>query len=80
MTLPPSALTILGLLEIRGPLTHKELVKASPIPARTVRFALARLREEGRVVERHSFKDARQSYYDLAASEQPTEVLRAAVG
>jgi transcription initiation factor IIE alpha subunit len=63
MALPPSALTVLSVLTTRGPLTHKQLVEAAPIPARTVRFALARLREQGRVIERHSFRDSRQSYY-----------------
>lgn len=66
MSLPPSALVVLNVLETRGPLTHKELIQAAPIPARTVRFALARLKEAGRVEERHSFRDSRQSYYRLA--------------
>lgn len=69
MALPPSAVTVLSLIAARGPLTHKQLVEASPIPARTVRFALARLRDEGRVIERHSFRDSRQSYYLLPVAE-----------
>lgn len=69
MTLPPSAVTILGLLASRGPSTHKDLIDAARIPARTVRFALARLKEEGRVRERPSFRDSRQSYYVLATAE-----------
>lgn len=73
MTLPPSALTVLSLLATRGPLTHKQLVEASPIPARTVRFALARLRDEGRVIERPSFRDSRQSYYLLPTGDRATE-------
>lgn len=73
MALPPSAVTLLGLLATRGPLTHKDLVTAAPIPARTVRFALQRLRDEGRVVERHSIRDARQSYYLLATGDVATE-------
>jgi transcription initiation factor IIE alpha subunit len=63
MTLPPSALVVLQVLETRGPLTHKQLVEATPIPARTVRFALTRLLEHGSVEERPSFRDSRQSYY-----------------
>ena len=73
MSLPPSAVTILGLLASRGPLTHKALVAVAPIPPRTVRFALQRLRDEGRVVERHNFRDARQSYYLLATGDVATE-------
>lgn len=74
MSLPPSAITILGLLATRGPLTHKDIVAAAPIPARTVRFALSRLRESGRVVERPNFRDSRQSYYLLATGDLATEV------
>ena len=73
MTLPPSAVTVLGLLATRGPLTHKQLTQTAPIPARTVRFALARLRDEGRVLERPSFRDSRQSYYLLATGDTATE-------
>lgn len=71
--LPPSAVTILGLLATRGPLTHKALVEAAPIPARTVRYALTRLREEGRILERPNFRDSRQSYYLLATGDLATE-------
>lgn len=78
MTLPPSAITVLGLLAERGPLTHKGLVDAAPIPARTVRFALARLKGEGRVLERPSFRDSRQSYYVLATGDVATEATLAA--
>ena len=78
MTLPPSAITVLGLLSTRGPLTHKALVEAAPIPPRTVRFALARLLEEGRVLERPSFRDSRQSYYLLATGDVATEASLAA--
>lgn len=73
MALPPSAVTVLSLLAARGPLTHKQLIETAPIPARTVRFALARLRDEGRVVERHSFRDSRQSYYHLPTGDASTE-------
>jgi transcription initiation factor IIE alpha subunit len=77
MALPPSAITVLGLLSTRGPLTHKDIVAAAPIPARTVRFALARLREQGRIVERLSLRDSRQSYYSIATGDRSTEVVHA---
>jgi len=64
---------VLGLLATRGPQTHKDLVAGAPIPARTVRFALTRLREEGRIVERPNFRDSRQSYYTLATGDVATE-------
>ena len=73
MALPPSAIAVLGLLARRGPLTHKQLVAESPIPPRTVRYALARLRDEGRVIERHSFRDSRQSYYLLPTGDRAAE-------
>ena len=66
---------MLGLLATRGPLTHKDIVQTAPIPPRTVRFALARLRREGRIVERLSLRDSRQSYYSLATGDLATEVL-----
>lgn len=78
MALPPSAVTILGLLASRGPLTHKALVEGAPIPARTVRFALARLLGEGRVLARPSLRDSRQSYYILATGDVATEASLAA--
>lgn len=78
MSLPPSAITVLGLLATRGPLTHKAIVEVAPIPARTVRFALQRLLQEGRVLERPSFRDSRQSYYLLATGDVATEASLAA--
>lgn len=73
MALPPSAITLLGLLATRGPLTHKDIVATSPLPARTIRFALSRLRAEGRVIERPNFRDSRQSYYLLPTGDRATE-------
>lgn len=73
MALPASAVTILGLLASRGPSTHKALVEAAPIPARTVRYGLQRLLEEGRVLERPSLRDSRQSYYLLAIGDVAAE-------
>ena len=77
MSLPASAVAVLSVLASRGPLTHKQLVEASPIPARTVRYALRRLREEGRVLERPSFRDSRQSYYLLPTGDLSTEATLA---
>jgi hypothetical protein len=63
---------------MRGPLTHKALIHAAPIPARTVRFAIARLLAEGRVLERPSLRDSRQSYYLLPTGDVATEASLAA--
>ena len=61
--LPPSAERVLNVLAHNGPLTHKDLVAATNLPPRTLRFALARLRGSGRVDWRWSLRDARQRLY-----------------
>jgi hypothetical protein len=78
MALPPSAVTVLGLLAARGALTHKDLVDVAPIPPRTVRYALQRLLDEGRVLELPSLRDSRQSFYQLATGDVATEASLAA--
>ena len=62
-SLPPSAERVLIVLADNGPLTHKDLVAATHMPPRTLRFALARLRASGRVEWRWSLRDARQRLY-----------------
>jgi len=64
--LPPSAEHVLRVLAVNGPLTHKDLVAATRLPPRTLRFALARLRATDRVVWRWSLGDARQRLYAIA--------------
>lgn len=61
--LPPSAERVWAVLVRAGPLTHKDLIAATGLPPRTVRYALARLRTTGRVVWRWSLRDARQRLY-----------------
>ena len=61
--LPPSAKRVLHVLMQHGPLTHMDLVAATGLPPRTLRFALARLRGNGRVIWRWSLRDARQRLY-----------------
>jgi predicted ArsR family transcriptional regulator len=70
--LPPSAERVLEILAVHGPLTHKDLVAATRLPARTLRFALARLRASGRVAWRWSLRDARQRLYFLAERADPS--------
>lgn len=78
MSLPASAVTLLGILASRGPSTHKQLVDTAPIPPRTVRYALQRLKDAGHVIERPSLRDSRQSYYTLATGDVATEASLAA--
>jgi len=63
MHLPPSASTVLRTLERHGSLTQKDIIRESELPARTVRFAICRLREKRLIVEQFCFRDARQSLY-----------------
>ncbi len=53
------------MLESSGFLTQKDIVRQSYLPARTVRYALNRLKEEKVLQERFYFQDARQSLYGL---------------
>jgi len=55
--LPPSAKLVY--------ITQKDLIRETSLPARTVRYALSRLKEEEILIERHYFIDARQSLYGL---------------
>ena len=52
-----------------GQFTQKDLIRETSLPARTVRYALNRLKEEGILIERHYFIDARQSLYGLNVPE-----------
>jgi hypothetical protein len=57
------------VLESSGFLTQKDIVRQSYLPARTVRYALNRLKEKNVLQERFYFQDARQSLYGLNSSD-----------
>lgn len=61
----PSMKLILNILENRGALTQKEIAKVTRLPARTVRYALSRLKDEDVLEEREYFQDARQCLYRI---------------
>jgi len=63
------------LLESENLLTQKEIVTKTYLPARTVRYALNRLKEENLLLERFSFRDARQSLYSLNLDGTISEVV-----
>jgi transcription initiation factor IIE alpha subunit len=65
--LPPSAKLVVKVLESGSLLTQKEIISKTYLPARTVRYALTRLKEENLLMRRFSFRDARQSLYGLNA-------------
>ncbi|WP_334102197.1 MarR family transcriptional regulator [Methanothrix soehngenii] len=73
--LPASARRIAELLESESLLTQKEIVTKTYLPARTVRYALNRLKEENLLLERFSFRDARQSLYSLNLEGSISEVV-----
>lgn len=68
--MPQSCITILHLLESTGSQTHKDIVAGTGLAPRTVRYALKRLKENGLIIEKFNFRDARQAIYQpkLAAS------------
>ena len=61
--LPPSAQHVLRTLSQRGALTHRDLVAATGMPPRTVRWAVGRLREEGIIGARCNLMDCRQCFF-----------------
>ncbi|MBU4373387.1 MAG: winged helix-turn-helix domain-containing protein [Euryarchaeota archaeon] len=63
--LPPSAKLVFKVLQDSGFLTQKDIARQTYLPARTVRYALNRLKEEKILQERFYFQDARQSLYGL---------------
>ncbi|AUV81099.1 ArsR family transcriptional regulator [Salinigranum rubrum] len=63
--LPPSAKLVAKVLDYEDSLTQKGIAEETLLPARTVRYALTRLEEEGAVTSRFSFADARKRIYRL---------------
>lgn len=61
--LPPSARQVYGILESNGPLTHKDLLRLTGMPGRTVRYAVGRLKEAGIIGARCNLMDCRQCYF-----------------
>lgn len=67
--LPPSAKLVYKVLEYNGPLTQKGIVEESMLSARTVRYALERLKRIGVVTEDVYFADARQNLYEIETTD-----------
>lgn len=64
--LPNSARQVYDTLTLRGPLTHKDLVRVTGMPGRTVRYAVGRLKEAGVIGARCNLQDCRQCYFFVA--------------
>jgi DNA-binding GntR family transcriptional regulator len=56
---------VLEVLESGDLLTQKDIIIKTCLPARTVRYALNRLKRENLLQERFYLRDARQSLYGL---------------
>lgn len=63
--LPPSAKLVAKTLEYEGDSTQSELAESTLLPARTVRYAITQLEDNGFVTSHISFMDARQRIYSL---------------
>lgn len=61
--LPASAQRVFEAVKEGGPKTAVELQQALEMPARTVRYAIKRLRDEGLLDERCSLRDCRTCYF-----------------
>lgn len=60
----------MNVLESGNLLTQKQIIEKTYLPARTVRYALTRLKEENLLSRRFYFKDARQNLYGLNPKAQ----------
>lgn len=63
--MPPSAKFVLKMLELKGPMSARELAEETRLPERTVRYALAELLRRNLVRRSVNLRDARQVYYEL---------------
>ncbi|MFO1535715.1 MAG: hypothetical protein ABR586_08630 [Thermoplasmatota archaeon] len=61
--LPESARAVFEAVKQLGPLTHADLRARTGMPARTIRFAVARLKEGGFLDVRCSLRDCRTCYF-----------------
>ncbi len=76
--LPQSARTVFEAIRDAGPVTHKELQERTDMPARTIRYAVKRLRDEGFVDTRCSLRDCRTCYFFVHRRCVGVEALEAA--
>ncbi len=69
--LPPSSKIVLRILGTEGAMTHKEIVKKSHCPPRTVRYALRKLKERKLLIEKMNLRDMRQIIYQFRVIPLP---------
>ena len=63
--LPPSAKLVFKILSYEGDLTQKEIINATGLPERTVRYALELLLRKGLITQSPYLNDARQTVYGV---------------
>ena len=63
--LPPSAKLVFKILSYEGDLTQKEVINATGLPERTVRYALDLLLRKGLITQSPYLNDARQTVYGV---------------
>ena len=63
--MPASAKLVYKILVHEGNMTQKELINASLLPERTVRYALDVLIKNGLITHQPHFTDARQTVYGI---------------
>ncbi|MHB8633178.1 MAG: hypothetical protein ACYDBQ_04305 [Thermoplasmatota archaeon] len=76
--LPESARRVFEALRERGPLTHNELREATTLPARTIRFAVKRLKDNQLIASLSSLRDCRKCYFYVDKRCVGDEALEAA--
>ncbi len=70
---PKSAKPILYLLNEHGVLTQKEILSMINLPAKTARYAIKRLKEEGIIVSVPDLMDMRSQKYRISTEIQNLE-------
>ena len=63
LTLPPSSVTILTVLDTGTAMSHKDLVKTTRLNPRTIRHAIKKLKERHLLIEKMNMQDLRQIIY-----------------
>lgn len=76
--LPESARRVLDAVIRFAPVTHADLRDLTGIPARTIRYAVRRLRDEGIIDSRCSLQDCRTCYFFIHRDQILGDVSRQA--
>lgn len=66
LKMPPSSKLLLKTLEYEGTITHKELIRKTLLPSRTIRLALRQLLDKGYIKKKISNRDSRQKIYEIS--------------